>query len=117
MNIKITFETEGSKLTREQLDALTTLFGGVSNPVTERQTPVKELVQKPSAPPAAPKADKGKDDAVTLEMVRAKGAELSQKSPEMKAAVKAAIGKYAPKLPEVPADKLADLLADLNALG
>lgn len=120
MNITITFDP--SELSCIERDALQTLIGGVSNPVTERQAPVKELAQKPSATlavspkPDSVKADKA-DAPVTLETVRAKAAELSQQSPELKAAAKAAVTKYADKLPNVPADKLADLLADLNALG
>lgn len=117
MDIKITVDVNLSPST---LDALKTIFGGlVSNPVTERQAPVKELASVPSTPLVQkPDNAAGKDEkteAVTRETVRALAAEKTQagKKEEVKELVK---GYGVKSLPEVPEDKLPELYENLKKI-
>lgn len=119
MNIHVTVDVNLSPST---LDALKMIFGGFSNPVTDRNAippassngTAKVADIKNSEPKPEVKAPVKTD--VTKEDVRAKAAELTQVSAEMKAKVKEAIAKYAEKLTDVPADKYTALLNDLNAI-
>lgn len=93
-----------------------------SHPVVDPFPAAAEPVEAPAAEPA-PEPVKEPEPVKTepvkeysIDDVRARVMALSRKDAATKAAVKAALNKYAESVPKLPADKYAAFMADLEAL-
>lgn len=108
---------------RARLDAILAALQAGSAPA-----PVKPATEPAEAPAPAPVAEHtpeapqpaeqpaAQQKTVNREQLRAKVVELAAISKEKKAAVRAIVTEYAPTVPEIPEDKLAEAWDKLVAL-
>lgn len=90
------------------------LSAPLESPENEPQAPEAETPQETQTETKKPTEPKNEAPAVTVEDIRSKVLALTAagKKEELKAIIK----DYAPKVSEIPADKLAEVLDKLNAL-
>lgn len=117
MNINVNVQVELSAAT---LDALKTIFGGFSNPVSERnaaQAPIKELKKTEPTPLVTPPPAEVNTNTIafTKEQVRAAAAEQSRDG--KKDAVIALLKELgATKIGDLAEDRYGDFMAKLKTL-
>lgn len=97
-----------------QLYAIDLGSAPVEGAETEAQAPEAETPKETQPEPKKPTEPKNEAPAVTVDDIRSKVLALTAagKKEELKAIIK----EYAPKVSDIPADKLAEVLEKLNAL-